>query len=118
MLYRKNGRDKVSIGSKIHQLRIKKGLSLQDVADDVGASKAHIWDLEKGNSKNPSIELLTKIASSFKVSIAELVGEDPHALGEEPELVALYRDLKVLNPSDLETIQVLVDQFKSKKKKT
>ena len=103
------------IGLKLKQLRIAKNKSLQDVADAVDASKAHIWDLEKGNSNNPSLDLLTKIASYFKVSVAELVGEDPNALNEEPELVALYRDLKSLGPKDLETIELLVKQFKAKK---
>jgi len=105
----------VIIGLKLKQLRIAKNKSLQDVADAVDASKAHIWDLEKGNSNNPSLDLLTKIASYFKVSVAELVGEDPNALNEEPELVALYRDLKSLGPKDLETIELLVKQFKAKK---
>jgi hypothetical protein len=61
------------------------------------------------------LELLTAIASYFKISVAELVGEDPNALNEEPELVALYRDLKSLGPTDLETISLLVKQFKARK---
>jgi transcriptional regulator with XRE-family HTH domain len=105
----------LSIGGKLKELRIKRNKSLQEVADAIGASKAHIWDLEKGNSKNPSMELLTKIADYFKISVAELVGEDPNALNEEPEMVALYRDLKKLNPRDRDTIKTLVEKFKSQK---
>ncbi len=105
----------MAIGDKLKELRIRNNKSLQEVADAVGASKNHIWDLEKGNSSNPSLDLLTGIASLFKISVAELVGEDPNALNEDPELVALYRDLKGLEVRDLETIKVLVEQFKSKK---
>ena len=105
----------MTIGLKLKELRIANNKSLQEVADAVGASKAHIWDLEKGNSSNPSLDLLMKIASYFKIGVAELVGEDPNALNEEPELVALYRDLKSLGPMDLETIGLLVKQFKAKK---
>src|SRR5438105_1154543 len=100
------GEQNVAIGPKLKVLRIKKNKSLQEVADAVGASKAHIWDLEKGNSRNPSMDLLTKIASFFQISVAELVGEDPNALNEEPEMVALYRDLKVLDSRDRATIQL------------
>ncbi len=105
----------MSIGGKLKELRIQRNKSLQEVADAVGASKAHIWDLEKGNSKNPSMELLTNIAGYFKISVAELVGEDPNALNEEPEMVALYRDLKKLDPRDRDTIKTLVEKFKSHK---
>lgn len=50
--------------------------SLQQVADDVGASKAHIWELETGRAKNPSIELLTKLAKTFDVSVSDLIDEN------------------------------------------
>ncbi len=105
----------MAIGAKLKELRIKNNKSLQEVADAVGASKAHIWDLEKGNSQNPSLELLTGLANYFRISVAELVGEDPNALNEEPELVALYRDLKTLSANDLKTIEVIVADFKSRK---
>jgi transcriptional regulator with XRE-family HTH domain len=107
----------VAFGDKLKELRIRNNKSLQDVADAVGASKPHIWDLEKGKSSNPSLDLITGIASYFQVSVAEMVGEDPNALNEDPELVAMYRDLKVLEAADLETIRMLIERFKAKKAK-
>ncbi len=105
----------MAFADKLKELRIRNNKSLQEVADAVGASKAHIWDLEKGNSKNPSLDLITRIASFLKVSVAELVGEDPNALNEDPDLVALYRDLKQLEGADLEAIRVIVEQFRKRK---
>lgn len=105
----------MTIGLKLKELRIAKNKSLQEVADAVGVSKAHLWDIEKGKSNNPSLDLITGLAGYFKISVAELVGEDPNALNEQPELVALYRDLKALGPTDLETISLLVSQFKNRK---
>lgn len=105
----------MAIGAKLKELRINNNKSLQEVADAIGASKAHVWDLEKGNSQNPSLELLTGIADYFRISVAELVGENPNALNEEPELVALYRDLKKLGPNDRKTIEMLVADFKTRK---
>lgn len=66
----------MSIGVRLKQLRMKKGQSLQQVADAVASSKAHIWELEIGKSSNPSITLLIRLAEHFGVSIAFLVGED------------------------------------------
>ena len=64
-----------------------KKLSLQGLADKVGASKAHIWDLETGRSKNPSIELLTEIAKALGVSVAVLIEETGPEATDEPQLV-------------------------------
>jgi transcriptional regulator with XRE-family HTH domain len=97
--------------------RRKKNKSLQQVADSVGASKAHIWDLETGKSKNPSIDLLTKLAKCFGVSISELIGENPAAKDVDPQVIAMYRELKDLSPADRQAIQAMMDHLKSKKPK-
>jgi transcriptional regulator with XRE-family HTH domain len=107
----------MTLGTKIAQLRVKNNLSLQDVATKTGISKAHVWEMEKGKSGNPSLELLTKLADTFKVSVAYLTGEDPRGPEEKEGHLALYRDLKKLDDKDLATIQMLVEQFKQNKKK-
>jgi transcriptional regulator with XRE-family HTH domain len=104
----------MTLASKIKELRLKKNKSLQQVADDVGASKAHIWDLETGRSKNPSIDLLTQLAKCFGVSVAELIGENPAAKGVDPQVVAMYRELKDLSPADRQAIQAMMDHLKAK----
>lgn len=106
----------VELAVKLKQLRLRSGKSLQQVADDVKVSKAHIWDLERGASKNPSLELLKRLADYYKIGVAELVGEDPEA-ADEPELVALYRNLTELSPEDRETIQLLMERLKASREK-
>jgi transcriptional regulator with XRE-family HTH domain len=95
-----------------HRERTRK--SLQQVADDVGASKAHIWELETGRAKNPSIDLLRKLAKSFDVSVSELIDENPGAPDDSPDLVALYRELKELSESDRKAIQNMMDHFRNR----
>lgn len=107
----------MSLATKLKELRGKNRQSLQDVADAIGASKTHVYDLETGRSTNPSIDLLTKLATHFRVSIADLVGENPGGENEDPALVAMYRDLKTLAPQDRETIQMLMDRLKVPKEK-
>lgn len=108
----------MSFAIKLKQLRIKAGQSLQQVADAVHTSKTHIWDMEQGNSANPSRELLVKLAEHFRVSVSELVGENPNAGDEPSELVALYRDLKSLSPNDRKTIEAVMRSLKETKKDT
>ena len=104
----------MAFATKLKELRIRHRQSLQQVADGVGTSKTHIWDMEQGNSGNPSRELLVKLATHFRVSVSELVGEDPNATGEPSELVALYRDLKKLSPQDIRTIEAVMRGLKDK----
>jgi transcriptional regulator with XRE-family HTH domain len=68
------------VGDKIKELRMKTGESLQQVADAIGASKAHVWELEGNRSKNPSLDMLQKLATHFKTTVAYLI-EEP-----EPDL--------------------------------
>jgi transcriptional regulator with XRE-family HTH domain len=100
---------------RLKELRLKKKESLQDVADAVKASKAHVWELETGKSKNPSVELLTKLAEHFAVPVAQLIGEDPDATQEEQELVAMFRDLKDLTPRDREILRSTMLSMKKTK---
>jgi hypothetical protein len=50
----------MSLGARLTPLRLAKGESLQQVADAVGVSKAHIWELAKGRTDNPSMALVTR----------------------------------------------------------
>jgi transcriptional regulator with XRE-family HTH domain len=63
------------IGAMIKKLRTRTGDSLQQVADSVGASKPHIWELESNRSVNPSLDLLKQLARHFKVSVSYLLEE-------------------------------------------
>ena len=105
----------ITLAQRLKELRLKKRDSLQDVADAVGASKAHVWELETGKSKNPSMELVTKLAEHFGVPVAQLMGEDPEAAEADQELVAMFRDLKDLTPRDREILRSTITSMKKTK---
>lgn len=106
----------MSFAINLKRLRLRSGKSLQQLADVVETSKTHIWDMEQGNSSNPSRELLEKLAKAFRVSVSELLGENPNAKDEPAELVALYRDLKELSEPDRKTIEAVMKSLKETKK--
>lgn len=105
----------MSFANRLHDLRVANRLSLQQVADKVGISKAHVWNLEKGQAHNPSMELVVKLADLFRVRVADLVGENPGAADEDPETVAMFRDLKRLGEDDREIIKGLMEQLKNRR---
>jgi len=87
----------MSVGLRMAELRRKSGQSLQDVADAVGVSKAHIWELEKGRTDNPSMALVTRLADHFGVTVAYLAGEDIESSDADRDLQRMFRQAKQLN---------------------
>ena len=63
----------MSLSQKIRQLRAEKGLSLNKLAETAGISKAYLSQLENDVSKQPSAEVLLKIASALGTTIADLL---------------------------------------------
>lgn len=100
----------MGIGARIGEARRKKGESLQQVADAVGVSKAHIWELEKGYTDNPSMALVTRLADHFGLSVSYLVGEDVEAPEEEAQLQRMFRQAKAL---DARERKILDDMMQS-----
>jgi transcriptional regulator with XRE-family HTH domain len=110
-------RSSVVLGARLKKLRIRNRQSLQQVADAVKVSKAHIWELETGKSRNPSMELLGRLADHYKVTVAYLVGEDPSAANEDPSLITMFRELKGLTENDRETVRAVIESLKERARK-
>lgn len=107
----------MSLATRLKELRLRSGQSLQQVADAVGASKAHIWELETGKSTKPSLQLVKALADHFGVTLALLVGDDPNAPDEDEELLVMWREIKSLDPQDRETLALLIKGMRERRKK-
>lgn len=101
----------MSLGRRITELRMKRGQSLQQVADAVGVSKAHIWELEKGRAANPSMNLVTRLADHFGVKVAYLVGEDPGADDADAKVAAMFRQAHHLDRADLDILDDMMQSL-------
>ena len=71
-------------------------------------SKAHVWELEKGLSKNPSFDLVRKLADHYGVSIDVLTGSAPVPEQAEVQVTQIYRDLGKLSARDREIIAAMI----------
>lgn len=63
------------LGKRLRQYREAKGLTLQQVADAVGCTKAYIWELEMREGQRPTAERLNAIAKLLGVTVLHLLGE-------------------------------------------
>jgi transcriptional regulator with XRE-family HTH domain len=101
------------IGDKIKELRIRNKQSLQQVADSVGVSKAHIWEMERGTSANPGLELLKKLAEHFKVTVAYLA--DDAVASEKAAPLQFFREFEgKLSDKDWETLRTVAERLTDK----
>lgn len=73
----------MDLGQKIRQLREEKELSLNGLAEKAGISKAYLSQLENSVSKQPSAEILLKIASALGITIADLLDQPVRVYAED-----------------------------------
>lgn len=100
----------MGLEQRISELRTKSGESFQKLADAVGVSKAHIWQLERGKTDNPSMDLVRRIADHYGVTLSYLVGEDIDASDADPQLARMFRQAQDLGESER---RILDDMMKS-----
>ena len=62
-----------SIGDRIRETRVNKGMTQQQVADSIGVTYQNISQYERG-LRTPKNETLIKIADALGVSVYELIG--------------------------------------------
>jgi transcriptional regulator with XRE-family HTH domain len=101
----------MNLGARIASLRRARGESLQDVADAVGVTKTHIWELERGRSTNPTFNVIRGLADHFGVSIASLVGEDINAADASEQLGRMFRLAGKLGDDDRKRLEGMIEVF-------
>lgn len=107
----------MSLASKLKDLRIKAGKSLQEVADDVLVSKPHVWELERGTSKNPSFELIRRLAAYYGVPIGYLADEEEELDENGMMRKQFFREIEEggLSDTDIEVLRAAARAMGQKK---
>jgi transcriptional regulator with XRE-family HTH domain len=105
----------MTISMTLRHLRAESGLSLQQLAEKVNCSKAHLWSIEKGASINPGVMLVQALAEVFEVSVSRFFGEEIKTGDEEVDV--LVRDYRTLKQKDKDFIKIAIKTFKEWEKK-
>ncbi len=82
------------MGPFIARRRQELGLSLDEVAERAGSTKSHVWELEKGRSRNPTISMALSLCDALQCSLNSLLGMDvsqPAFTDREMALIAAHR---------------------------
>ena len=82
-----------AFGVRLRRLREAKRLTLQQVADAVGCTKAYIWELEMKDGQRPSAERIQAIAKVLGVTMEDVMGEPIEQVPQaSPEDVSFFRE--------------------------
>lgn len=82
-----------AFGARLRRYREAKSLTLQQVADAVGCTKAYIWELEMKDGPRPTAERIQKIAQVLGVTMEDVMGTPMQQAPEaSPEDVAFFRE--------------------------
>ncbi len=82
-----------AFGARLRRLREAKKLTLQQVADAVGCTKAYIWELEMKEGQRPTAERIQKIAQVLGVTMEDVMGEPIEQVPQaSPEDVSFFRE--------------------------
>jgi transcriptional regulator with XRE-family HTH domain len=77
------------LGARVKELRRRRGLTLEDLAERTGVSRAMISKVERGE-KNPTLVVAAKVAEGLGVTISELLGVE-----QRREIVVIPRERRM-----------------------
>lgn len=109
-------------GNKLKVMRIEKGISLNKLSELTGISKSYLSLIERNIQKNPSIDILGKLAETFEIEVEDLVRreqEDKELFCKKIPSVKSKIKLEIelsgeqLTPEKLNQIKELIDALNS-----
>ena len=105
-----------ALGVRLRRLREAKKLTLQQVADEVGCTKAYIWELEMKDGQRSSAERVQALAKLLGVTMEDIMGEP---LKEVPEAsledVAFFREYAGMTEDEKKHYQDVLKMMFSRK---
>ncbi|MFJ7638126.1 helix-turn-helix domain-containing protein [Peribacillus sp. NPDC097206] len=107
------------IGKNIAEIRKKRGYTLSELAKKSKISKSYLSNIERNINKNPSLEVMKKIATVLKVDLISLLKnglEGEKSLLIEKEWIGFFNELKELGveKNQLHEYKTLIEFIKWK----
>lgn len=105
-----------ALGVRLRRLREAKKLTLQQVADAVGCTKAYIWELEMKDGQRPSAERVQALAKLLGVTMEDIMGEPLQDVPQaSPEDVSFFREYAGMTEEEKKHYQDVLKMMFSRK---
>lgn len=106
------------IGKKIYQYRIKRGLTLSELAERAGIAKSYLSNIERSLNRNPSIQVVEKIAQVLDVDMGTLLEINKRNENQiESEWIEFVNELKEsgIEKKQIQEYKTVIEFIKWKK---
>jgi transcriptional regulator with XRE-family HTH domain len=105
-----------ALGVRLRRLREAKKLTLQQVADAAGCTKAYIWELEMKDGQRPSAERVQALAKVLGVTMEDIMGEPIQKVPEASlEDVAFFREYAGMTDEEKDRYRQMLALLSGKK---
>ena len=105
-----------ALGVRLRRLREAKKLTLQQVADAAGCTKAYIWELEMKDGQRPSAERVQALAKLLGVTMEDIMGEPLQDVPQaSPEDVSFFREYAGMTEEEKKHYQDVLKMMFSRK---
>ena len=92
------------MGERIRELRLKKGLTLEALAERVGSSKSYMWEIENKDVARPSAEKLHLIANALDTTTEYLLATNAVTEADAADL-AFFRNYQKMDVKSKEKLR-------------
>ncbi|MBX9944833.1 MAG: helix-turn-helix domain-containing protein [Reyranella sp.] len=95
------------LGDRVRELRRKKGLTLEALAERVGSSKSYMWEIENKDVARPSAEKLHLIAIALDTTTDYLIIADDVTEADATDK-AFFRKYRKMDTKDKEKLREML----------
>ena len=100
------------LGDKIRSCRMKKELTLDELARQAGLSKSYLWELENRESQRPSAQKLQAIADVLGEDVSFFVDDAIDSPQESNRDKEFFRSYSKLDTDAKEQLRRILETFK------
>ncbi len=101
-----------SMGTKLKELREARKLRLEDVADEVGTTKANLSKIESKPKSRVSLDVFFALAKFYEIDARELAtGEAQSKSDVPPSMLALINDYSAIDMEVRGPIRTLIGKL-------
>lgn len=109
--------ESLNIRKLLQEERTKRGLTYEELANELDCSASYVYRLEKGKRKKPSYEMVGKILAFFNLSTEDLKkyieGNKVNVINQKEKLEKDLLDyIKNMDVNKFEDIQILIKKIK------
>ena len=97
-----------NFGERVKKRRKERGLTLEQLAKNIGSSKSYIWELENKPTIRPSSETVYKLARALGATVEELLDRRP----ADADDVVFFREYKSLSSETKKRLRIIMDALK------